>query len=520
MTGKRCSCLVCAVLLVAWSYILVNNATHGNTALAVIAEIVYLAIIAGCIWAHSQWKEQRDLRIEQEAREKQRQRDEEYVRSGMAAIDLMPGIEFEQYVAAKLRQDGWLVSLTSVSGDYGVDVIAKKEGRSVAVQCKRQGKPVGIQAVQEVVTGAKHYECMSSAVVSNREFTPAAKQLAITHNRLLVARSVLPNLGGLTRGQVPGIQPGRPMTNNKRPIVCSHCAARLTMPADSTGKQFKCAKCGERTTTELGAALAGNATAGHSDHVRSDGSGELKILVKPRPNRQQAAPFEPGLPLSPLGQQPLSPLSQQNAVRAAKQYLDMTAYSHDGLIKQLEYEHYSAEGATYAADNVNADWNQQAARAAKRYLDVIAYSHDGLVSQLEDEGYSTEDATYAADSLNADWNQQAARAAKRYLDVIAYSHDGLVSQLEDEGYSTEDATYAADSLNADWNQQAARAAKEYLAVSAYSRTSLIDQLVHGGVHLSAGGVWGNRRRALGQTRQSCCGDSLFSAKRRQFTGSR
>jgi hypothetical protein len=53
----------------------------------------------------------------------------------------------------------------------------------------------------------------------------------------------------------------------------------------------------------------------------------------------QAAPFEPGLPLSPA--------SQQNAVRAAKQYLDMTAYSHDGLVSQLEYEGYTPAQAEY-----------------------------------------------------------------------------------------------------------------------------------------------------------------------------
>jgi hypothetical protein len=90
--------------------------------------------------------------------------------------------------------------------------------------------------------------------------------------------------------------------------------------------------------------------------------------------RVQAAPFEPAVPLSPA--------SQQNALRTAKSYLEMSGYSHDGLVKQLEYEHYSAEDATYAADNVGADWNQQAARTAKSYLDMSGYSHDGLVKQL------------------------------------------------------------------------------------------------------------------------------------------
>ena len=65
------------------------------------------------------------------------------------------------------------------------------------------------------------------------------------------------------------------MTNDKRLVVCSHCAARLTIPADSARKQFKCVKCGERTMIQLGAALAESASADHSDHATADHSDQL-----------------------------------------------------------------------------------------------------------------------------------------------------------------------------------------------------------------------------------------------------
>ena len=53
------------------------------------------------------------------------------------------------------------------------------------------------------------------------------------------------------------------------------------------------------------------------------------------------------LPLTPVGQQPLSPVSQQNAVRKAKDYLDYTAFSRSGLINQLvEFEGFATEGLT------------------------------------------------------------------------------------------------------------------------------------------------------------------------------
>jgi restriction system protein len=109
----------------------------------------------------------------------------------MNAIDAMDGVEFEGYVAARLGRAGWLVKFTPPVGDYGVDLIAEKDGQSAAVQCKRYGKSVGIAAVQQVVSGARHHGCTRSIVVSNQEFTAAAKQLAYTHGCQLIGRKIL-----------------------------------------------------------------------------------------------------------------------------------------------------------------------------------------------------------------------------------------------------------------------------------------------------------------------------------------
>jgi restriction system protein len=111
--------------------------------------------------------------------------------ASMIAIDAMTGTEFEDYVAARLQRAGWQVSFTSVSGDYGVDLIAERDDKSVAVQCKRHGKPVGVAAVQQVVSGARHHGCTKSIVISNQEFTQAAKQLAFTHGCQLIGRRAL-----------------------------------------------------------------------------------------------------------------------------------------------------------------------------------------------------------------------------------------------------------------------------------------------------------------------------------------
>ena len=46
---------------------------------------------------------------------------------------------------------------------------------------------------------------------------------------------------------------------------------------------------------------------------------------------------------------------QRNALGSAESYLSTMPFSYSGLIEQLEYEGYSTEDATYAADNCGAD---------------------------------------------------------------------------------------------------------------------------------------------------------------------
>lgn len=92
-------------------------------------------------------------------------------------------------------------------------------------------------------------------------------------------------------------------------------------------------------------------------------------------------------------------IGQKNALNTAKDYLAYSAFSYTGLIKQLEYEQYSTEDATFAVDNCGADWNKQAAKSAQDYLDYSSFSRDGLISQLEYEGFTPEQAEYGVTAV-------------------------------------------------------------------------------------------------------------------------
>jgi predicted helicase len=110
------------------------------------------------------------------------------------------GHDFEHWVAAKLIENDWNASVTQASGDDGVDVIATREGLSVAIQCKRFSGSVGTKAVQEIYSGMKHMQLDRAAVVSTGNYTKAAKGLAATTGVLLLGERDLPHLWRLIQG--------------------------------------------------------------------------------------------------------------------------------------------------------------------------------------------------------------------------------------------------------------------------------------------------------------------------------
>lgn len=161
------------------------------------------------------------------------------------------------------------------------------------------------------------------------------------------------------------------------------------------------------------------------------------------PTEKPTVPTESGASTQPEAKNNLT-LGQANALKSAEKYLSFTAFSHDGLIEQLEYEGYTKEEATYAADNCGADWKEEALASAESYLNYTAFSYSGLIEQLEYEGFTNEEATYGADHCGADWMEQAALSAESYMSFTSFSRQGLIEQLEYEGFTHEEAVYGVE----------------------------------------------------------------------------
>ena len=94
-------------------------------------------------------------------------------------FDDMDGFEFEDLTCDILVANGFeIAESTQNSGDFGVDVIAERDGVVYAIQCKRYHGPVGIDAVQQVYAGRDFYECNVAVVLTNSYFSRAAQRLA------------------------------------------------------------------------------------------------------------------------------------------------------------------------------------------------------------------------------------------------------------------------------------------------------------------------------------------------------
>lgn len=109
------------------------------------------------------------------------------IKNAIIDINLLSnGIEFEQFTVGLLKKLGYInVTSTQASNDYGIDVLAEKEGIKYAIQCKLYSQPVGNKAIQEAYSGKMYYNCHIGVVLTNNTFTRNAKQLAESNGILL-----------------------------------------------------------------------------------------------------------------------------------------------------------------------------------------------------------------------------------------------------------------------------------------------------------------------------------------------
>lgn len=114
-------------------------------------------------------------------------------------LDGLSPSAFEAHCARLLAAQGWAAHTTALTGDQGADIIAEKGGTRLVIQCKLLARPVGNKAVQEAHAARTHFGAAHAAVVSNADFTRAARDLASSTGILLLHHSQLGDIDRLIR---------------------------------------------------------------------------------------------------------------------------------------------------------------------------------------------------------------------------------------------------------------------------------------------------------------------------------
>ena len=91
----------------------------------------------------------------------------------------MSGRNFVNFLKQVFEEHGYTVEPTGKVGQAGIDLVVVRDGTRVAVQAKGlQAAPLDNQVIQQTDAGKARYRCHSSAVITNAQILPSARQLA------------------------------------------------------------------------------------------------------------------------------------------------------------------------------------------------------------------------------------------------------------------------------------------------------------------------------------------------------
>src|ERR1041385_1646163 len=100
--------------------------------------------------------------------------------TGLTSLRDLPWKYFEEVLGEAYRRRGYDVEETlGVGADGGVDLLLRKDGNLVIVQCKRwKGKPVPVQVVRELYGVMIDRQASAAKIVATTSFTPDAVAFA------------------------------------------------------------------------------------------------------------------------------------------------------------------------------------------------------------------------------------------------------------------------------------------------------------------------------------------------------
>lgn len=134
--------------------------------------------------AEQAWQESEAKRLAEWRSEKQEEvrlaveREREARRARADHWTSLTGVEFESELGEVYSRLGYEVTQTRATGDEGIDLILRRPGELVVVQCKQHGKPAGQHFVRDLYGAMMHHGAQKSVLACTAGFTEAVRKFA------------------------------------------------------------------------------------------------------------------------------------------------------------------------------------------------------------------------------------------------------------------------------------------------------------------------------------------------------
>ena len=158
----------------------------------------------------------------------------------ISSLHALSPAEFESWVADRLREAGFSVSLTGGPGDNGIDILARRRSELVVVQCKRyRSAVVAGHMVRELLGSMTAVSATRGILVTTGTVTRRAEQYARQQKHTIELWDG-PYLVQRWGGSIPHSSTSRvarPSTASRRPIANRSVGRRVRPPVQRTAQQ-------------------------------------------------------------------------------------------------------------------------------------------------------------------------------------------------------------------------------------------------------------------------------------------
>ena len=148
----------------------------------------------------------------------------------------LKGPDFERELGVLYRQLGYLVQSTPTSGDEGVDLILRRDGKKIVVQCKGHKAPVGPAIARELYGSMVALRASKAILACTGGFTKGVREFAKNKPIELVSA---PELVTMAHSVQLHLNYGEPVSANSPPN-CPRCGREMRLRRGKYGSFWGC----------------------------------------------------------------------------------------------------------------------------------------------------------------------------------------------------------------------------------------------------------------------------------------